>query len=89
MTPDPLIPAPKVRELIGNVSDMTLHRRLADGTFPPPLYINKRRYWRKSVVADWLDRRDDPAVQAEHTIDRTAAAERAAHARSCREPADA
>ena len=81
---DALLPATKVRELIGGKSDMTLHRYIASGTLPKPIYLNRRRYWRASTVAQWLDARDDAAEQADHRIDREEAAERAAYARSQR-----
>jgi len=40
----------QVRARYGNVSDMWLHRRLADPTsdFPRPVYLSRERFWRLS-----------------------------------------
>lgn len=56
-TQDQLIPAKRVRELCGGVSDMTLWRWLATAemNFPQPIYINTRRYWRSGDVSAWLE----------------------------------
>jgi hypothetical protein len=36
------------------VSDMWIHRRLADGSgFPRPLVINRRRFWKLSDLIAW------------------------------------
>lgn len=45
--PEDLLPAAQVRIRYG-VSDMSIHRWLKDETlsFPQPLRINNRRYWR-------------------------------------------
>lgn len=53
------IPASEVRQLCGNVSDMTLHRWLnrPELDFPQPTYIGRRRYWREAAVIAWLDAR--------------------------------
>ncbi|MEG3663075.1 helix-turn-helix transcriptional regulator [Celeribacter halophilus] len=52
-----LIPATAVRELCGGVSDMTLWRWLNDPdlAFPRPTYIGKRRYFRETEIADWIE----------------------------------
>lgn len=60
-----LIKAATVRDLCGGVSDMWLWRRLHDKqtqgpTFPRPVYIAKRRFWREADIIDWLE------AQAEH-----------------------
>jgi len=56
---DRRIPAAAVRELCGNVSDMSLWRWLRrDPTFPRPAYYNGRRYWREAEVLAWLDARE-------------------------------
>jgi predicted DNA-binding transcriptional regulator AlpA len=53
-TSDNLLPAAKVRERFGGVSDMWLYRRLHDGSgFPRPIYIGQYRYWRVSEIMAW------------------------------------
>jgi len=51
------IPSSAVREFCGGVSDMTLWRWLNDPelSFPRPIYIARRRYWRQSEIIAWLD----------------------------------
>ena len=50
------IQASQVRELCGGVSDMWLWRRLKeDPTFPRPVYIARRRFWREADVLQWLE----------------------------------
>lgn len=50
------IQAAAVRDLCGGVSDMWLWRRLnGDPTFPRPIYIGKRRFWREADVVAWLE----------------------------------
>lgn len=61
-----LIRASDVRHLCGDVSDMWLWRRLhdeqtRDETFPKPVYISKRRFWREAEVVAWLDAHDAAA----------------------------
>lgn len=53
-----LLTARAVCEHFGGISDMTLWRWLhaKENPFPPPLKINKRRYWRASDVADFESR---------------------------------
>jgi predicted DNA-binding transcriptional regulator AlpA len=55
-----LIPAAAVRDTLGGVSDMTLWRWLNDDAlnFPKPIKIQKRRYWRESEIAAWLEQRE-------------------------------
>lgn len=59
-----IIPARTVRELCGGVSDMSLYRWLNNERldFPPPIYIQKRRYWREAEIHDWIERRSEAAV---------------------------
>lgn len=53
--PDRLIKAWRVRELLGNCSDMFLWRRLHDGSdFPQPIYIGRSRFWREADLLDWI-----------------------------------
>ncbi len=47
---DPLIPARKLGEDLGNVSDVTLWRWEKKGILPPAVRINGRKYWRQSVA---------------------------------------
>lgn len=55
--PDKLMTANKVRDTLGGVSDMTLWRFIKDPvkSFPTPIYIGRRRYWREKEVAAWID----------------------------------
>jgi predicted DNA-binding transcriptional regulator AlpA len=49
-----LIPARRVRQHFGGCSDMWLFRRLRDDpTFPRPIVISRRRYWRWSEIRIW------------------------------------
>lgn len=49
------IQAAAVRALCGDVSDMWLWRRLnSDPSFPRPIYIGRRRFWREADVVAWL-----------------------------------
>jgi hypothetical protein len=52
---DILLTASQVRARYGGVSDMCLWRRLHDErmSFPQPLLINRRRYWRFSDLTQW------------------------------------
>ena len=53
------ITASAVRELCGEISDMTLWRWLHDEDmdFPSPIYIGRRRYWKESEIVSWLEDR--------------------------------
>jgi predicted DNA-binding transcriptional regulator AlpA len=55
-----LIKAATVRELCGDVSDMTVWRWLNDPTlnFPKPVRIQSKRYWRENDIAAWLESRE-------------------------------
>ena len=50
-----LISARTVRAELGGISDMTLWRWLqrADLGFPQPIYIARRRYWRRADIEAW------------------------------------
>lgn len=50
-----LIPAVPLRKLLGGVSDMTLYRWMAAGTFPRPVVggVKGHRYWRMIDIAAW------------------------------------
>lgn len=53
-TDDTLIPTAQVRRRYGGCSHMWIERRLKDDpTFPKPLYIAKRRYWRLGDLEAW------------------------------------
>jgi predicted DNA-binding transcriptional regulator AlpA len=53
-TDDILVREPDVRKSFGGVSSMWIYRRLADDpTFPKPLYISKRRFWKRSELVAW------------------------------------
>jgi predicted DNA-binding transcriptional regulator AlpA len=54
MTDDPLLPAAEVTKRY-SVSSMTIYRWVRDNSlsFPAPIYINKRRYWRVSELVSW------------------------------------
>jgi predicted DNA-binding transcriptional regulator AlpA len=56
LTKGAMIGANTVREMCGNISDMTIHRWLNDPDlgFPRPTYIGKRRYWRRDDIDAWL-----------------------------------
>ncbi|WPL17554.1 hypothetical protein Thiowin_02579 [Thiorhodovibrio winogradskyi] len=51
---DRLITAEEVRRIAGGISDMTLWRWLKRGILPPPLVIERRRYWWKEAILDAL-----------------------------------
>jgi hypothetical protein len=51
---DVLIPAAAVRKRYGGVSAMWIARRLTgDPTFPKPIFIAKRRFWRLAQLVAW------------------------------------
>jgi hypothetical protein len=51
---DVLIPSAKVRKRYGDVSAMWIERRLSgDPTFPKPIYIARRRFWRLAQLVAW------------------------------------
>lgn len=58
--PRVLIPANRVREIFGNISEMTLWRWLAaeDMNFPRPIVISRRRYWREDEIEEWIAARE-------------------------------
>lgn len=47
---DPLLCASDVRKECGNISEVTLWRWEKQGVISPPVRINDRKYWRRSVV---------------------------------------
>lgn len=61
-SPERRIQAQAVRELCGGVSDMWLWRRLEkDPSFPRPVYISKRRFWREADIVAWLEAQEASA----------------------------
>lgn len=52
---DRLMSTSEVRKYLGGISDMTLWRRVQDGTIPAPIKIHKRSYWRKSDIEAAID----------------------------------
>ena len=56
-----LVNAGQTREFFGNVSTMWIHRRLrdVDSTFPKPIMLAGRNYWR---LGDLRKYRDTPQV---------------------------
>ena len=43
------------RQYLGAVSHMFIERRCKDDpTFPKPIYIAKRRYWRSGAIMEWV-----------------------------------
>ena len=54
---DTMLTSRQVRETCGNVSDMTIWRWLKANDFPPPIYQNRRRYWRAGDVRRWWESR--------------------------------
>jgi len=52
-----------VREILGNVSDMTIWRWLNDEhykdlNFPKPINIANRRYWKRSWIESFIKQRE-------------------------------
>ena len=56
---DRKINSKQVRELLGDISDMSLWRFLHDKKlgFPKPIYINRRRFWSHEELKQWLQQR--------------------------------
>jgi hypothetical protein len=51
---DTLIPTAKLRQRYGDVSHMWVVRRLADDpSFPRPIFLAGRRYWRLADLIAW------------------------------------
>lgn len=55
------IKAEPVRELCGDICDMTLRRWMKFRSFPAPIYIGRQRYWREDDVVSWLDGQSEVA----------------------------
>ena len=54
------IQAAAVRQMCGDISDMTLWRWLDNPelNFPRPIYIGRRRFWREAEIIAWLEARE-------------------------------
>lgn len=54
--PDRLLTSRQVRNLLGNMSDMSLWRWINSPTmgFPQPTYLARRRFWSEAEIAAWL-----------------------------------
>ena len=52
---DPILTSTEVRNLCGNISQMTLWRWRESMDFPKPLTIATRNYWQLSEVNAWLE----------------------------------
>jgi hypothetical protein len=63
-----LLPTAALRQRLGNCSHMQPERLMKrDPTFPRPLYIGQRRYWRLAELRAWeakLSREREPARSA-------------------------
>jgi predicted DNA-binding transcriptional regulator AlpA len=71
---DKRLKAAAVREICGDVSDMTIWRWSRERSFPEPCYIAGRRYWKEADVLDWLEAQTlTSARRATATEHRTAA----------------
>lgn len=67
LTNSRLIRSNDVRALCGGVSDMWIWRRLhdeqtRDETFPKPVYISKRRFWREAELLAWLEQQAEQSA---------------------------
>lgn len=55
MQPLSLIQADDLRAMLGGVSDMWLWRRAKAGTFPKPIMLSGRRFWRRDEVYQFIE----------------------------------
>lgn len=61
---DPLLDAHSVEIYCGSVSHMTIRRWMVKLGFPKPTIIDRRRYWRRSVVDGWLAEMESTPIAA-------------------------
>ena len=54
-TSDQLLTEKQLRQMVGNVSSMSIWRWLAAGLLPRPLKIQRRNYWKLAEIRAWLD----------------------------------
>jgi predicted DNA-binding transcriptional regulator AlpA len=63
--PARLISSARVRELLGGIAPMSLWRwRRREPTFPKPVVIAKRNYWRVAAIKSWIAERERAAIDA-------------------------
>lgn len=57
---DKRIPSRDVRSICGGISDMTLWRwsQNPEMSFPKPIYIGRRKYWKEAEILAWLEARE-------------------------------
>ena len=67
--PRRLIGAVELRELFGNVTEMTISRWLKDDRldFPKPIRIATRRYWFEAEVLAWIEARPREGEPENHS----------------------
>ena len=55
---DKKINSRQLREMLGDISDMSLWRLLNDSylKFPQPTYVNRRRLWSSKEIQEWFDK---------------------------------
>ena len=41
-------------EALTGLERTTIHRRAKGGTFPVPIYVGRRRAWRRSQLEEWI-----------------------------------
>lgn len=52
--PDRLLPREEMRRLVGGLNMATLYRKIAAGSFPAPVKVGSRSFWREQDLAVWL-----------------------------------
>jgi predicted DNA-binding transcriptional regulator AlpA len=66
--PETLIAQPRLRQILGGISDMTIWRWRKDGLLPAPIVIRRRNYWRSDDIAA-VQKRLATESEAEHAAD--------------------
>jgi len=60
---DPFYSATQTRQFLGNMSEMTLYRRIKeDADFPTPSVVGNRRFWRKSEITAYMEKKRRPVA---------------------------
>jgi hypothetical protein len=61
---DHFLSSSQIRQMFGNISAMSLWRWLHDPAldFPKPIVIQKRQYWRRGAILDFIRRREARAA---------------------------
>ena len=57
LAPGAMLKSRRTRQIVGDISAVSLWRWCREGTFPQPVVVNKRNYWLASDVQGWLDER--------------------------------